>query len=79
VTARRLREPPEHKPAPQCSCTSIEWMGWSKHYVERRTRKILRRGWKLDQCGQYAAYEIDGKLYCPSHAGSVALKKLLEE
>lgn len=47
----------------------------------RRAREAtqLRRGLPIDQCGDYAAWTIDGDPYCFAHAGRRALQILEDQ
>lgn len=43
----------------------------------RKERWHGRSGWNDDLCQRFASVEIDGRMYCRSHGGQVALDQLL--
>jgi len=55
-----------------CSLLSKE----TRQFWHGRGRPGNRHG--TDHCGNYASYKIGGKYYCGKHAGTIALKLLVE-
>ena len=78
---KRLRPVKEKQaPSPQCEAP-FDSAPYTEAYRGYRERRImnLHPDWDALCCGRSAAYEIDGKFLCSSHAGQAAIKILLGE
>lgn len=81
MSVARLRPLNEAQaPSPQCEAPFDETT-YQKQYQDRRKRRIiqLHPDWDVNCCGRSAAYEINGKFLCSTHAGQDAIKILLGE
>lgn len=80
MKAKRLRPKPICAPPPkQCSAIIVALPSWSDWYIRRRKEQCERRGWNPDRCTRGATVSVNGKPYCASHAGEIALAYLLNE
>lgn len=71
-----LRVKPARIIAPQCSAEPEFDTPRNKEWRQERYKK-LRPTYDPKLCQRESTVEIDGKPYCSSHGGSIALKKWL--
>ena len=75
-----LRPPPDDSPHIQCCAKPQDNANAPVPRNNRLWQKQREKtyGYKKELCQRRARYEVDGKPYCPTHAGKLALQKMLE-
>ena len=63
----------------QCCVPMIRDHYRSTPYMNKKKEQYKKKGWSVDHCFHHGRFEIDGKRYCASHAGAIALEILIEQ